>query len=161
MKLTEAQFNFADKISRSALLTATKADGSINTMTVSWGGCGILWGREVCFIFVRPERYTFEFCQEGTRLSLSFFDDNRKDTLSFCGTKSGREVDKFDYCSLEYTMEEGACVYKDSEITILLEKIYADDIKKECFVGKVAEPFYQKGGYHKMYICEVKDIIEG
>ena len=29
-----------------------------NTLTVSWGGIGELWGRDVAFIFIRPQRYT-------------------------------------------------------------------------------------------------------
>lgn len=27
-----------------------------NTMTASWGGVGILWGRPVAFVFIRPQR---------------------------------------------------------------------------------------------------------
>lgn len=40
-----------------ALLTAGKED-DWNTMTVSWGGVGELWGKDVVFVFVRPQRYT-------------------------------------------------------------------------------------------------------
>lgn len=159
MKLTETTFNFARSVSKSALLTATGSDGRINTMTVSWGGSGILWGREVCFVFVRPERYTFEFCQTGDTMSLSFFGEERRDTLSFCGTKSGRDVDKFEHCNLKYTVKDGACVFEDAKATVIMKKLYAQDIDENCFVSEIAKPFYQNGGYHKMYICEIKDII--
>ena len=33
------------------LLTASKDDGSFNSMTASWGGLGILWGKPVCFCY--------------------------------------------------------------------------------------------------------------
>lgn len=160
MKLTESKFNFASKIAKSALLTATKTDGSVNTMTVSWGGVGILWGREVAFVFVRPERYTFEFCENGDVMSLSFFDETKKDMLAYCGTKSGRDVDKFSTCGLEYKRINDACVFEGAEVTVILKKLYADDIKENCFTTDIAKSFYQNGGYHKMYICEIKDIIE-
>ncbi|MBE6673501.1 MAG: flavin reductase family protein [Ruminococcaceae bacterium] len=159
MKLTEAKFNFAEKIAKSALLTATKGDGALNTMTVSWGGSGILWGKEVCFVFVRPERYTFEFCEDGDTMSLSFFGKERKDTLALCGTKSGRDVDKFEACGLKFTVNEGACVFDDAEITVILKKLYAQDLDEDCFESELAKPFYANGGYHRMYICEIKDII--
>ena len=159
MKLTDASFNFAKAVARGALLTATKKDGAINTMTVSWGGSGILWGKEVCFVFVRPERYTFEFCQDGEIMSLSFFEDEKKDVLAFCGTKSGRDVDKFERCGLKYTLNDGACVFHDAKATVIMKKLYAQDLDKDCFVSDIAEPFYQNGGYHKMYVCEIKDII--
>ena len=43
------------------LITATKEDGTYNTMTASWGGVGVLWGKNVCTLYIRPQRYTFEF----------------------------------------------------------------------------------------------------
>ena len=44
-----------------------------NTMTASWGGMGILWGKPVAFVFVRPQRHTFSFTEKNDRLTLSFF----------------------------------------------------------------------------------------
>ena len=161
MKLTEVDFNFAKRVASAALLTATDKNGQVNTMTVSWGGSGILWGREVCFVFVRPERYTYSFCENGDIMSLSFFGKDKKDVLSFCGTKSGRDVDKFEACSLKYTLENGACVFEEAEITVVLKKLYAQDLEKDCFVSELPLSFYKDGGYHRMYICEVKDILQG
>jgi hypothetical protein len=37
------------------LITAGR-DGRYNTMTASWGGMGVLWGRNVATIYVRPQR---------------------------------------------------------------------------------------------------------
>lgn len=159
MRLTDVDFNFAQRVAKAALFTATKKDGQINTMTVSWGGSGILWGREVCFVFVRPERYTFEFCENGDTATLSFFGQEKRDALSFCGSKSGRDVDKFRQCGLTYKMEKGACVFDDAEITVVLKKLYAQDLEENCFVNDTCKSFYQNGGYHRMYICEVVDII--
>lgn len=159
MKLLEADFNFAQRVAKAGLLTAIKKDGSMNTMTVSWGGSGILWGKEVCFVFVRPERYTFEFCENGEDMTLSFFSKERKDTLALCGTKSGRDVDKFEACGLKFAAKNGVCVYEDAEITVVLKKLYAQDLDESCFIGDACKSFYQNGGYHRMYICEIKDII--
>ena len=39
------------------LITAEK-DGKVNTMTASWGGVGIMWGKPVAYVFIRPQRYT-------------------------------------------------------------------------------------------------------
>ena len=56
-----------------ALLTAgTKA--KCNTMTVSWGGMGVIWNKNVVYVFVRDSRYTKEFMDNGEFFSLSFFD---------------------------------------------------------------------------------------
>ena len=42
------------------LVTAGDSE-SFNTMTISWGGLGVLWNKPVAFTFIRPQRYTFEF----------------------------------------------------------------------------------------------------
>ena len=118
MRLAEISgFNFTDYIGKGALLTAVKEDGTLNTMTVSWGTQGILWNKEVCTVFVRPQRYTFEFCEsENATLTLSFFGNERRDTLNFCGTKSGRDVNKIEMCNLKYTLKNGACVFEERDV---------------------------------------------
>lgn len=46
------------------LVTAGTKDG-FNTMTVSWGGVGIMWNKPVAYTFIRPQRYTFEFLEDN------------------------------------------------------------------------------------------------
>ena len=36
-----------------ALVTSGSKD-KFNTMTVSWGGVGVMWGKPVAFTFIRP-----------------------------------------------------------------------------------------------------------
>ncbi|MEE0957528.1 MAG: flavin reductase family protein, partial [Ruminococcus sp.] len=76
-----------------ALVTAGNAE-KFNTMTISWGGVGIMWNKPVTFSFIRPQRYTFGFMQENGCFSMSFFDEEYRKALAFCGSKSGRDVDK-------------------------------------------------------------------
>ena len=47
-------------------------------MTVSWGGVGVLWGKNVVFIFIRDSRYTKEFLDNGDLFSLSFLNAERR-----------------------------------------------------------------------------------
>lgn len=54
-----------------ALVTSGASD-NYNMMTVNWGGIGFLWNKPVLFIFIRPERYTFEFIEKYDYFSLSF-----------------------------------------------------------------------------------------
>lgn len=152
-------FEFLSELNKGALLTAVKENGDINTMTVSWGGVGVLWGKRVGFVFVRPQRHTFLFTQNGTKMSLSFLKEEKESALSYCGTKSGRDVNKFKECGLEYSLKNGYPILKDAGVTLILEKIYADDIKKECFIDTDSLKWYKNDDYHKMYICEIKEII--
>lgn len=148
-------YEFLDKLNGGALLTAVKENGEINTMTVSWGGVGVLWGKQVAFIFVRPQRHTFTFTEGACKMSLSFFDGG-KDILAFCGTKSGRDIDKISACGLKYTLDDGYPVFDDAKYTLKLEKIYSDTIKNSGFVDTECLKWYKNNDFHTMYVCEIK-----
>ena len=75
------------------LITAGNED-KYNTMTASWGGLGVLWNKSIATIYIRPQRYTFEFVENNSIFNLSFFDKKYKPALNFCGSKSGRDYDK-------------------------------------------------------------------
>ena len=68
--LTENVFSLIGD--RWMLITAGTPD-HCNTMTASWGGLGHLWGKDVAFAFIRPQRYTKQFVDENDRFSLCFF----------------------------------------------------------------------------------------
>ena len=58
------------------LITAEKpVDGQpkANTMTASWGGLGHLWGKDVAFAFIRPQRYTKQFDYQSAVLLMVLF----------------------------------------------------------------------------------------
>ena len=124
-------------------------------MTVSWGGFGILWGKEVCFVFVRPERYTYEFCENADIFSLSFFDKSRQKDLVFCGRTSGRDVDKARQCGFDTEIKDGALCFKDATLTLTLRKLYAQDLEKTCFIDTDMLKNYENSGFHRMYVCEI------
>ena len=87
----ELSGNAIQRISKQwALASAQKPDGAVNTMTISWGGLGYLWNQPVAFLFVRPQRYTYEFVESADGFSLCFFPEKYRKELQYCGTISGR-----------------------------------------------------------------------
>ena len=54
------------------MLVKTAGKEHFNTMTASWGGIGWLWNKPVVFVFIRSERYTYEF-MERTNISPFLF----------------------------------------------------------------------------------------
>jgi len=54
-----------------ALLTAGTKD-HWNTMTIAWGGLGTLWGKPAATVYVRPDRYTFQFMDLSDIFTVSF-----------------------------------------------------------------------------------------
>ena len=89
------EFNPFTKIGKEwALVTAGNKEKA-NTMTVSWGGVGVLWGKNVAFIFVRDSRYTKEFIDANEFFSITFLSGQYRDALNYCGSHSRITEDSF------------------------------------------------------------------
>lgn len=64
--------NFFQAIGKEWMLVTAGDKEKFNTMTASWGGIGYLWNKPVVFVFIRPERYTFEFIEKSEYFTLSW-----------------------------------------------------------------------------------------
>ena len=67
---------------------------SFNTMTASWGQLGVLWNKNVLTCYIRPNRYTYEFVENGEFFTVSFLGEEYRKALAFCGSHSGRDCNK-------------------------------------------------------------------
>ena len=161
-QIEQNEFNtkiFNDIGKKWMLISAAKPDGSINTMTASWGGMGVLWNKNVFFCFVRPQRYTHEFTEASDKISLSFFSEEYRDSLTFCGRNSGRDCDKIAMAKLTAFNENGDVGFLEAERIIYGKKLYAGKLDPKCFISDEIEKHYNND-YHTVYICEIEKIIE-
>ncbi len=137
-----------------ALLTAGTLD-KWNTMTISWGGLGELWGYDVAFVFVRPNRYTYEFIENNPLFSLSFFGGGFKEGLKICGSKSGRDIDKAAATGLIPMEFDGTVGFEQAEIMLVCEKIAFYDLNPAGFLDNSINENYPKNDYHRMYVGKI------
>lgn len=142
---------------RWTLITAG-APGKCNTMTASWGGLGVLWGKPVATIYVRPQRYTYEFLEEGDRFTLSFFSPEWKKQLAHCGAVSGRDEDKFAACGFHEAEAEGAPYIREANLVLVCKKRYWNDIDPKNLDAE-AMTHYQNNDFHRMYIGEITQVL--
>lgn len=141
------------------LVTAGTTD-HYNTMTAAWGGLGYLWNKPVAFIFVRPQRYTYQFIEQNEYFSLQFFDASYRKMLNYCGTRSGRDVDKAAETGLTAFAGPNDSVYFDqSRLQMECRKIYFDDILPERFLEAGIRKHYPENDYHRMYIGEITECL--
>ncbi|MRR21454.1 flavin reductase family protein [bacterium] len=132
-----------------------------NTMTANWGGTGYLWRKPVVFVFVRPERYTYEFIENREGFTLTFFDEKYRHALDLCGAKSGRDIDKVAETGLTpHFTELGYPAFTEARLVMECRKLYANQLTREAFLD--SEPlrthYSTKGGLHKMYIAEIEKV---
>ena len=145
------------------LITAAGKDASgkeaVNTMTASWGGMGVLWNKPVAFCFIRPQRYTYELTEQSDRLSLSFFTEAHRPALRLCGSKSGRDINKFAAAGLTPVLDGSTPYIKEARLSLLCRKLYAQDLEESCFVDRGILDLYKEKDYHRMYVVEIESAL--
>ena len=109
-----------------------------------------------------PERYTYEFIENGDYFTLSFLGQEHKDVHKICGSKSGRDIDKIKATGIQpYFSESGNILFKEARISIECKKLYTDMIKEENFLDKsLFEKWYggAHGNPHKVYVAEIVNM---
>lgn len=90
-----------EQLPKGAFLTV-KSKHHLNTMTIGWGTVGIVWSRPVFVVAVRTSRYTFKLIEQAPDFTVSVpIGGECKQELAFCGSRSGKDVDKFTECDLK------------------------------------------------------------
>ncbi len=130
--------------------------GAFNSMTVSWGALGVIWGRPLALVVVRPQRYTREFMERAATFSLCAFDAAHRPALELLGTRSGRDTQKMIECGLTpIALPHVACPgFAEAQLILECRKTYFDDLQPQHFLADFIAPNYH-GDYHRMYFGEV------
>ena len=156
-------FDYADHICKAmspgVLLTA-KAGDKVNTMTIGWGSIGVEWGKPIFTAYVRPSRYTHEMIEATGEFTVNVPMGNVKSILGFCGTKSGREVDKV--AELGLTLEEPMNIsvpgIRELPLTLECKVIYKQDQVMSNLRDDLWAKYYDQtdsGDFHTAYYAEI------
>ena len=156
-------FAYADHICKAmspgVLLTA-KAGDKVNTMTIGWGSIGVEWGKPIFTAYVRPSRYTHEMIEATGEFTVNVPMGNVKSILGFCGTKSGREVDKV--AELGLTLEEPMNIsvpgIRELPLTLECKVIYKQDQVLSALREDLCDRYYDKNDsndFHTAYYAEI------
>lgn len=143
------------------LVTAAKPDGTVNTMTASWGGFGVMWNKEVAFVVIRPQRYTREFVESTESFSLTFFDQKYLKDLSYLGKVSGRDEDKISKSGLTVLKDENIPYFGEAQIAIFAKKLFVQRIEESAFLDQeIVDHWYPQKDFHYLYIAEITKVLE-
>lgn len=119
-----------------------------------------MWGKNVAFIVLRPQRYTKEFVDAGETFSLSVLDESFRKTYSYLGTVSGRDEDKIAKSGLTVTHEGETPYFEEANTVLVCRKLYAQEYQPECFLNKEPDAKWYPGkDYHTMYIAEIEKVL--
>ena len=149
-----------EKIGSEWMLISAAKDGKANTMTASWGGVGVMWGKNVAFIVLRPQRYTKEFVDAAETFSLSVLDESFRKTYSYLGSVSGRDEDKIAKSGLTVSHEHATPYFEEADTVLVCRKLYVQEYRPECFADQELDTkWYPNKDYHVMYIAEIEKVL--
>ena len=145
------------------ILLTTAADGEKDTMIIGWGHIGVVWGKPVFVAYVRESRHTKSLLDKNGEFTVNApLGAIDKNIVAVCGTKSGRDMDKFKELGLE--TEEGLTVsvpgIRQLPLTLECKVIYRQDQDSAALHPDVVARYYKpgtrnEGDYHTMYFGEI------
>ena len=150
-----------NRIQDGAFLTVKSAKG-LNTMTIGWATFGVVWSKPVMMVAVRSSRHTFGIIEAAKDFTVTVPMGGLRGELGFCGSKSGRDFDKFAECNLETAASrrvatpiiktggrhyECRIVYKSAMDPAHLDKEYNTSL-------------YPKKDHHTLYFGEILACYE-
>jgi flavin reductase (DIM6/NTAB) family NADH-FMN oxidoreductase RutF len=110
-----------------------------NIITLAWAGT-VCSNPPMISISIRPSRYSHELISFSKEFVINIPDEKMIDACNFCGTNSGRDLDKFKEMSL--TKEKGLIIKTPliKECSVSIECSVKDIIRlgtHDLFIGEV------------------------
>lgn len=160
IKYTELSKDMLEQLQKGAFLTVKEGE-RVNTMTIAWGSVGFMWNKPVFTAMVRYSRHTFDLIDKAQDFTVSFpLKGQLKNALAFCGSKSGRDVDKFKECSLKLTpgKKVSTPIIEDCDLHIECKIVYKQPMDEKQLIKEIKDRQYPKGDYHVLYFGEIVDV---
>ena len=162
INIAEQSFNPFEKIGKQWMLISAGTANSWNTMTASWGGVGVIWGKPSATCYIRHSRYTKEFVDKSEYFTLTFLKDGHRDALSLLGSESGRDMDKMHDSGLTSIFVDGQPTFEEAELVLVCRKRCKSEIAPEDILQQeIIDNNYANRDFHTMYIGEIVAAYQG
>ncbi|MDD7402477.1 MAG: flavin reductase [Butyribacter sp.] len=158
--IDQMEINPFKMIGKDWMLVTAGNKEKANTMTASWGGVGVMWGKNVVYVFIRDSRFTKEFVDREGTFSLSFPSEEYRKEMKFLGTVSGRDEDKITEAGVHVNYYNDVPYIDEGNLVMICRVMSETPIKKEEFLDETLDgTWYSTKDYHNMYIAEITDIL--
>jgi flavin reductase (DIM6/NTAB) family NADH-FMN oxidoreductase RutF len=135
-----------------------------NPMTIGWAQFGILWGKKTFTVYVRESRFTHDLLSKADTFTVSVPRlGTMSEAIAFCGTQSGRDVDKMRALSTtlfqsRFGAQNGfsGCKYHIECRILFRADLDEERIENESLMNR----YYSGGDTHTMYVGEILGVTE-
>ncbi len=160
INIEDLRFNPFTKIGKEWMLITAGDERKHNTMTASWGAMGIMWGKDVVTVYLRPQRYTKEFVDSKEKFTVSFYGEEYRKALNICGSRSGRNCGKEKEAGLTPYYTHGTTAFEEADMIFVCRKLYAQPMAPEYFTEEwIDGEWYPEKDYHVMYMAQIEKVL--
>ena len=124
------------------LVSCGDIDGISNLFTVAWTGT-ICTNPPMLSISVRPERFSYSLIKSQGEFVVNLTTKSLCHATDFCGVRSGRDVDKWEYCRLTKIPAE----------TVSCPMVAESPVNIECQMTEIKEL-----GSHHLFLAKVTAV---
>jgi flavin reductase (DIM6/NTAB) family NADH-FMN oxidoreductase RutF len=165
MREEKSLFEFLEETNRlmrsgGLLLVSAGRNGKPNAMTIGWGLIGTMWSRPIFCVAVRMSRHTYRLIEENKNFTVCLPAKGMENILQVCGTKSGRDIDKFSELGL--TVEGGITVdapyIGECSIHYECNVVNRSELNTRELSEEINEEIYASRDYHVLYFGNIKGV---
>ena len=142
---------------RGLLVGSYDAAGKANLMTIGWGSLGSIWGLPMWVVLVRPSRYTYQCIEHSGCFTVNVPTEAQGQACALCGTRSGRDIDKFAACKL--TVEKSAHVLApraaECPLAYDCQVVHSNDVVPKKLADEILSGAYVDGDFHRVYFGRI------
>jgi len=139
------------------LLASCGKKGLPNVMAIGGGTLGIIWKKPLFVVLVRPSRHTYRLIEETGEFTVNIAPPELKELVTYCGTVSGRDHDKFKEKGLT-AIPSGrvkAPIIKECILHFECQVVYKNDLIQSELEKSIIPLFYPEGDFHRFYFGEI------
>jgi flavin reductase (DIM6/NTAB) family NADH-FMN oxidoreductase RutF len=139
------------------LLVTSGAHGKPNVMTIGWGTLGLMWGRPVFLVLVRPSRHSYSLLEEVGEFTVNVPPLELTAAANLCGTVSGRDHDKFQEVRLTPvpSREVRPPIIEECVVHYECRVVHRNDVAPGALLPAILDDAYVQGDLHRVYYGEI------
>ena len=136
---------------------------SHNSCVIGWGLLGVAWSKPLFIVYVKPDRYTYQFMEKTTYFTVNFIKKELYKKFRIYGNKSGRDIDKEKESGAHIQfLDNGGITFEEAEevyVCKMMAKTYLEEknLHPEIieFYEKASKLYKQSKVPHGIYIGEI------
>ena len=136
---------------------------SHNSCVIGWGLLGVAWSKPLFIVYVKPDRYTYQFMEKSDYFTVNFIKKSLYKKFRIYGNKSGRDINKEEESGAQIQfLDNGGITFKEAEevyVCKMMAKFQLEDknLSPEIieFYDKASTLFKQTKQPHGVFIGEI------